>query len=1341
MGATNKHFKKRLSIFGLAVIVMLCVAMLLQAPHVGTLLNTRVVSQDFGDIVEQTTQKEASTKDTRADGIKLPTSWWDDGEGIASNFDGGTGTVSDPYQIATPEQLALMHNKINNEGGPYLAASYQLVADIDMRDRFWSPMGTWAGAFRGTFDGGTHRVDADGVDRGTVHTISGLIMKNRETVDNGSLVGFFGVLGDQAVITNVIIDNSIAYLDPEIELNKDSLHATLAVVASQVKNDARVLFQNMLVTNSATFIPQTYYQDSDEGVDFVHAAIKSGIYVGWQQGDGNSTIYMNEAHVRMSSVLINIYMDLSGWDMSPDTVINSFGGLIGEASRVDIQNSSFEGIVGVEVVRRDRNMDNARLIYNAGGAIGTLNSRDNTSSYMENLDLSGSIYLDTFKNEEDGWSNRSVATAQSSKAERDIPWAADVRQIGGIIGDANSGGNGRLDIYDVATSFYVDAPKGDNVNLGDKPDQQSKILSSNIQTQSTQVNNSEIQSNSTQTKSTTLADTQIKSTSSVSDLSDSKASIGTNGFSPAQQEALDQAAQKGKVYAEQNKTLTSQHLSVAHTDKYSQDKNSRELEGPPTAPSGPIVFSTAGPALVFMMSYLAYLAVGLAYWYYLIGLFTTLGLLIIAVIIIIAVVVFAILFAFWGAMKPKWESTVYVGSAIGSEGRKGIILNNVHTANTVVASDTMFSKNDGDATISESHQTTPTMGMIVSQPSSPNVQNIGDQVSLSVSGKGTVMNDGKLGVDSVLEYQWYYNTIDSNRILDGSEQGWGGAKTVEVEGATQASLELNVDWVGSRYYFAKQINHVIEFRGNINSVTARVGNKKVSVKPAEIIEQPQSVSTNVNTAGKILSVTATATGDIDYQWYYSTTPSTVGSILLSGGNKSEFVPLQSVSGTYYYYVVVTVSISVSGTDQTLRADTISDFAIVDIKAIANDISISVQPEPKKTVEFNMNTIIGIQVDLGSVNGTLSYQWYKTTGVGVETSDSSVELVGETRQSLLVDTSVADTTSYYYVIATNTVESSSKSIKSKLSEITVSSTQALKINLQQTLESATGVAGETPIALKVFATAEAGGSLKYQWFKTGSSTNTNGTPVPGGDKPILYILENNASLDYYYAELYTTTPDGTISKRQRTDVVSVEFVDYNEYYFEKNKDIIDSATIVRTQSVDTNQENLISNKTNNISNNNVQAKTTDNVLDQTKVILNASLDTSSIVGQLYYQWYVSDTEDIADAIPIEGAVSNFLMIDTAIGNGSKFYFVNITNSVQVYSISASISSNTDVYKTLSYSKTVGPVAIGHTEKPKHNVLGTILTITISVATIISLAAGLTLVLRRRSEPNYYDRMYD
>ncbi len=78
-------------------------------------------------------------------------------------FDTGTGTIGNPYQISTAEQL----NEVRN----YLSSYFVLMADIDLdiapynSGSGWLPIGTEEEPFTGTFDGNGYVVDGLFIDR------------------------------------------------------------------------------------------------------------------------------------------------------------------------------------------------------------------------------------------------------------------------------------------------------------------------------------------------------------------------------------------------------------------------------------------------------------------------------------------------------------------------------------------------------------------------------------------------------------------------------------------------------------------------------------------------------------------------------------------------------------------------------------------------------------------------------------------------------------------------------------------------------------------------------------------------------------------------------------------------------------------------------------------------------------------------------------------------------------------------------------------------------------------------------------------------------------------------
>ncbi len=99
---------------------------------------------------------------------------------FADSFVGpGNGTIS--YEIATVEQL----NAIRNN--PY--AHYKLVADIDLDNYDWQPVGDWSVPFRGSLDG------------------NGYAIKNLTINTSLGYAGLIGILERTGVLENVVLEN------------------------------------------------------------------------------------------------------------------------------------------------------------------------------------------------------------------------------------------------------------------------------------------------------------------------------------------------------------------------------------------------------------------------------------------------------------------------------------------------------------------------------------------------------------------------------------------------------------------------------------------------------------------------------------------------------------------------------------------------------------------------------------------------------------------------------------------------------------------------------------------------------------------------------------------------------------------------------------------------------------------------------------------------------------------------------------------------------------------------------------------------------------------------------
>ena len=120
---------------------------------------------------------------------------------VADEYEGGDGTEENPYQIATPQQLALLAQQTNDGSGG--TAHYILVDDICLNDEGgtleWPMIGSnvppnTLGDFRGVFDGNGHHIK--GMYIGEYYVNSGLfggtngaVIKNLTVEDSRILEG------------------------------------------------------------------------------------------------------------------------------------------------------------------------------------------------------------------------------------------------------------------------------------------------------------------------------------------------------------------------------------------------------------------------------------------------------------------------------------------------------------------------------------------------------------------------------------------------------------------------------------------------------------------------------------------------------------------------------------------------------------------------------------------------------------------------------------------------------------------------------------------------------------------------------------------------------------------------------------------------------------------------------------------------------------------------------------------------------------------------------------------------------------------------------------------------
>jgi len=238
---------------------------------------------------------------------------------------------------------------------------------------------------------------------------------------------------------------------------------------------------------------------------------------------------------------------------------------------------------------------------------------------------------------------------------------------------------------------------------------------------------------------------------------------------------------------------------------------------------------------------------------------------------------------------------------------------------------------------------------ISSQSTGAQTQCVGGSfTSITVTATGTA-----------LTYQWYSNAASNNTT------------GTPIAGATASSYTPLATTTGTLYYYCI-------VTGTCSSVTSAVSGAFI-VNPATTITG-QSTGAQTQCVGGTftpITVTATGTGTLIYQWYSNTTASTTGGASLGanfGAQTSSYTPQATTAGTLYYYCIVT------GTCASATSAVSGAFLVNPILPVSVSIAASANPACVGTsVTFTATPTNG---------GTIpSYQW-KVNGTNAGTNSST-----------------------------------------------------------------------------------------------------------------------------------------------------------------------------------------------------------------------------------------------------------------------------------------------------------------------------------------------------------------
>ena len=269
---------------------------------------------------------------------------------IATAFAGGTGTASDPYQIADGAQLAYLASEVN-KGQPYENACFVLTADIDLGNHDWTPI---ANSFSDAlFEGTDYRIFAGNFD-GKGYTISNVSIGSETTLFESDVFGLFGATAGK--ISNLNLDTV-------------SIHG-IAKIAKTAWGDAVVGFAGGLVGSSGGFIENCHVTGLTMDMSAPSNVYAAAYWVGGLVGALDGTQLINECSVSGS--------------ITEKAGKGSIGGLIGELGKAaKITYSRSDVTVNVKA--------DSRGGANVGGFIGKGNGKTDAETIIRNCYATGNV--------------------------------------------------------------------------------------------------------------------------------------------------------------------------------------------------------------------------------------------------------------------------------------------------------------------------------------------------------------------------------------------------------------------------------------------------------------------------------------------------------------------------------------------------------------------------------------------------------------------------------------------------------------------------------------------------------------------------------------------------------------------------------------------------------------------------------------------------------------------------------------------------------------------------------------------------------------------------------------
>ena len=279
----------------------------------------------------------------------------------ADSYAGGDGSKTNPYEIATAEQLAKLARDVNNGNTPqaFLGKYFKLTADIDLSGGIWMPIGKYY-----NYGNGKNRLFFGKFD-GNGHVIKNMHIQWEDADDNAKSVwGLFSTLQGESstnltTVTNLIIEN--ATVEKKRDFSPNGSDYYVGVVAGEIYPNTEL--SNIIIHGSKI-------TDNDETYE-LNRETKIGGIAGNVQNEGTYRIFNIAADTK-----INMLKNTSVFN-GEVYIAQGFGrfsyDMKGEGSTIEPTN--------IYIYGKEFNIDNSRADIKKGGITANCKNEDNAKKY------------------------------------------------------------------------------------------------------------------------------------------------------------------------------------------------------------------------------------------------------------------------------------------------------------------------------------------------------------------------------------------------------------------------------------------------------------------------------------------------------------------------------------------------------------------------------------------------------------------------------------------------------------------------------------------------------------------------------------------------------------------------------------------------------------------------------------------------------------------------------------------------------------------------------------------------------------------------------------------------